>query len=98
MNNKNESNPPENDQSLPPIEIPPASISEEALCGVIDNFIVREGTDYGWVEASYESKVEKVMRQIRENQIKITFDPNTETVSLMTLLQWKLSTKGTNHV
>lgn len=79
----------EDQEPLPPIEIPIANLSEEALTGVIDNFFQREGTDYGAVEISYETKMQQIRRQIEKGQIKIVFDPNTESVTLMTLLEWK---------
>ena len=38
------------------IEIPPDRLSADALLGVIDEFITREGTDYGHEETSAEAK------------------------------------------
>jgi uncharacterized protein YheU (UPF0270 family) len=73
----------------PPLEIPAESLSEEALLGVIDNFIQREGTDYGVHEVAYESKIEQIKKQISKGRVKIVFDPNIESVSLMTELEWK---------
>jgi uncharacterized protein len=78
----------EKDKQLPPLEIPMEMISSEALEGIMEDFILREGTDYGWVEKSHEFKKEQILKQIQKNEIKITFDPNSETVSLMTKLQW----------
>jgi uncharacterized protein len=73
----------------PPLEIPAEALSAEALLGVIDNFIQREGTDYGLNEISYDSKIDQVKRQIAKGKVKIVFDPNIESVSLMTELEWK---------
>ena len=75
------------DPPTPPIEVPKEALSQEALDGIIDNFIVREGTDYGWEERSYDSKKADLLRQLDKGKILITFDPNTETVSLMTRLE-----------
>ncbi|MBY0316004.1 MAG: YheU family protein [Bdellovibrionales bacterium] len=74
---------------IPPIEVPPSALSEEALHGIISNFILREGTDYGSVEVSLETKIKQVERQIQKGEIIIAFDPNTETVTLLTQQQWK---------
>ena len=49
---------------LPPVEIPLEVLSVEALNGVMDNFINREGTDYGLVEVSYEKKIEKIKQKL----------------------------------
>ncbi len=72
----------------PPVEIPAESISAEALNGIIDNFVTREGTDYGANELGHESKVERVRKQLERGDIKIVFDPDSESVNLMTKTDW----------
>jgi uncharacterized protein YheU (UPF0270 family) len=67
-----------------PIEIPAAKLSEQALAGIIENFIVREGTDYGAVEVSYDKKAEQIRRQIDRGDIKIVYEQATDTIGLMT--------------
>jgi uncharacterized protein YheU (UPF0270 family) len=67
-----------------PIAIPSESLSEEALAGIIENFIQREGTDYGVTEASYETKSSQIRKQIARGDIKIVFDKVSESVSLLT--------------
>lgn len=67
-----------------PIEIQPEQLSSEALAGIIQNFILREGTDYGLVEVAYVRKAEQIYRQIQKGDIKIVFDQSSETVSLLT--------------
>lgn len=84
----------EKPETLPPLEIPLENLSEEALTGIIDNFVQREGTDYGVVEISYDTKILQIRKQIEKGQVKIVFDPNTETVTLMTLLEWKKQSKN----
>ena len=80
---------PSEGEEQPPVEIPKASLSRDALRGVIENFILREGTDYGVAEVSYDAKAEQIERQLDRGHIKIVFDPNTETVTLMTDREWK---------
>lgn len=72
-----------------PLEIPQQSVSVEALRGIIESFILREGTDYGREEVGFEKKVEQIERQLQKGDIKIVFDPESETVSLVTLNEWK---------
>lgn len=71
-----------------PVEIPVEALSSEALEGIIDSFILREGTDYGAQEASYMTRLDQVRRQIDKGEVKIVFDPNEESVTLMTRAQW----------
>ena len=67
-----------------PIVVPITSLSAEAQQGVIDEFIWREGTDYGWQEASHDKKRTDILRQIERGEILLTFSPGDESLTLMT--------------
>jgi uncharacterized protein YheU (UPF0270 family) len=64
------------------IRIEAKHLSEAALIGVIDDFILREGTDYGEHEHSLAEKRIQVRAQLDAGQTDIWFDPETETVTL----------------
>lgn len=81
------------EQPQPPLEVPLEALSEEALSGVIDNFILREGTDYGVHEVSLDTKTQQIRKQLSSGDVKIVFDPQTETVSLVTRQQWNTLNK-----
>jgi uncharacterized protein len=51
--------------------------------GVVESFVLREGTDYGTREYSLEEKVEHVMQQLRRGEARIVFQPETETVTIV---------------
>ena len=76
----NESHP---DSPLPPIVVPHTELSSDALNGVIESFVLREGTDYGAQERSFESKVADVKRQLECGEAQIVFDPETESVNIV---------------
>jgi uncharacterized protein YheU (UPF0270 family) len=59
-----------------------AQLSEDALAGVIEEYITREGTDYGLQELSLEQKVDQVKRQLSSGRSVIIFDPVTESCSI----------------
>ena len=63
--------------------IPWNSLSEEALRGVIEEFITREGTEYGLVEYGLSKKVDQIRRQLREGLVRVVFDAETNSVSLV---------------
>jgi uncharacterized protein len=69
---------------LPPVEISPEAISTDILNAIIENFIAREGTDYGWEETAHATKLDQISRNIKKGQIRIVFDPNSESVTLIT--------------
>ncbi len=68
----------------PPIEVPIGRLSPEILDAVIEEYILREGTDYGAVEVSLARKKEQVFNQLQKNKIKIVFDASSATVTLIT--------------
>lgn len=72
-----------------PVEIPLDALSPEALAGIIDNFILREGTDYGSVEVSHETKIRQVQKQLERGEVKIAYEASSESVSLLTLRDWQ---------
>ncbi len=65
------------------IKIPPDRLAPEVLQSLIESYITREGTDYGTIELSLEEKVQSLMPSIRSGEVVITFDQETESVSLM---------------
>ena len=65
------------------VEIPHRDLSEEALRGVVESFVLREGTDYGPRDYSLEEKIAAVMRQLDRGEATIVFDPETGTVSIV---------------
>lgn len=71
------------EEGLAALEVPLASLSEDALRGLIESFVLREGTDYGDVERSHERKVADVRRQLERREARIEFDPKTESVNIV---------------
>ncbi|MDG1772096.1 MAG: YheU family protein [Oceanicoccus sp.] len=65
------------------IEIPPGQLSEEVLRAVIEEFITREGTDYGLQDYSLEQKVLQVKRQLDSGRVVIAYDPVSESCTLL---------------
>lgn len=47
-----------------------------------EEFVSREGTDYGIREISFEAKVQQVLIQIRRREVVIVFDMTTQTCNL----------------
>jgi uncharacterized protein YheU (UPF0270 family) len=59
-----------------------AQLSEDALLGLIEEYITREGTDYGLQELTLEQKVGQVRRQLSSGRAVIIYDPVTESCSI----------------
>ena len=64
------------------MKIPWQSLSEAALAGLIQEFVTREGTEYGAVEFNLEEKTRQVRLQIQAGEAVIEFDVETQTTSV----------------
>jgi uncharacterized protein YheU (UPF0270 family) len=70
--------------------IPHQQLSPDALQGLIEEFITREGTDYGEIEFSLAQKVKQVEQQLARGDVVIVFDVASESVSILTKHDAKL--------
>jgi uncharacterized protein len=68
---------------LPPIVVPHTDLSPEALTGVIESFVLREGTDYGERDVPFETKVLQVRRQLDRREAEIVYDQSTESIDIV---------------
>ena len=62
--------------------IPWKEITPETLENLIREFVLREGTDYGAVEMSLQSKIDQVKMQLEHNEAVIVFSELHETVDI----------------
>ncbi|WP_207062459.1 YheU family protein [Motiliproteus sp. SC1-56] len=67
------------------MRIPPDQLSAEALIGVIEEFVTRDGTDYGAVECSLEEKTEQVRRQLERGEAVLYFDTYLECCTILSM-------------
>lgn len=64
------------------VKVPVKSLSPEALRGVVEAFVLREGTDYGHTDFSLEEKCAAVERQLAAGEAEVWFDPETRTTDI----------------
>jgi len=70
------------------IEIPPDQLDPETLHAVIEAFVLREGTNYGAQDVSLEKQIAQVRQQLDQRAVKLVFDPESESCSLITHKQF----------
>ncbi|MGD0276643.1 MAG: YheU family protein [Syntrophales bacterium] len=63
-------------------KIPVNKLSLEALQGVVNEFISRDGTDYGEMEVSPETKFRQVKQKLETGLAVLIFDDETETTNI----------------
>jgi uncharacterized protein len=73
----------DDEERPPPVEVPFSELSADALRGVVEAFVLREGTDYGDRDVSHDAKVAQVMRQLERGEARILFDPLGESVDIV---------------
>lgn len=66
------------------VELDPDQLSPGALRGLVEEYVTREGTDYGEGHWSLEDKVAQVFRQLSSGEARIVFDLTTESASIVT--------------
>jgi uncharacterized protein YheU (UPF0270 family) len=75
---------------LPPrVLVPWDRLSAEALKSVIEEFVTREGTEYGPNDVPLEDKVRQVRKQLEKGEVVVLFDLKTETANLATAREAK---------
>ena len=62
--------------------IPVNKLSPMALKGVIEEFISRDGTDYGEIEASPETKFRQVQYKLEKGSAVLIFDDESGTTNI----------------
>ena len=71
-----------NDEPSDPVVVPQSALAPDLLRGIVESFVLREGTDYGAQECSLEQKVTQVMLQLQRGEAQIVFDPNSHSVNI----------------
>ena len=65
------------------VEIDYQQLEPATFENLVKEFVLREGTDYGAVEALLPTKVSQVKKQIERGDLKIVFDLASETNSIV---------------
>lgn len=66
------------------MKIPFQQLSKETLYAVLDEFILREGTDYGHQEAAnLEKKRQRLLNQLEKGSAELHYDTETESCTLL---------------
>ncbi|MFT7558705.1 MAG: hypothetical protein ACI93R_000604 [Flavobacteriales bacterium] len=74
--------------------IPPQSITAEILDNILEEFITREGTDYGHEELGLEQKMNILRPQVLAGKVLIVFDDVLQSVDLRDVESMSQDTEG----
>jgi uncharacterized protein YheU (UPF0270 family) len=65
------------------IEVPYTRLAADVLRRVAEEFVTRDGTDYGAAEKTLEEKVTHVKRQLDRGEAAIVYDAESETINIV---------------
>ena len=71
------------------IEIPWDQLATETLHALVEEFVTRDGTDYGEEEVSLSRKVEQVVKGIKKKEFIIVYDQEMDSVQIVTAQDWR---------
>jgi len=63
--------------------IPIEQVNEDTLRAIIEDFILREGTDYGAIDASNEDKIAQVKVQLRQGSAVLVYSELHESINIL---------------
>ncbi len=63
--------------------VPWREIPADALENLIQEFVTRDGTDYGEREVPLSTRVEQVRRRLESGEAVVFFDEATETINIL---------------
>jgi uncharacterized protein YheU (UPF0270 family) len=70
-----------------PVEVPHAELAPETLRALAEEFVTRDGTDYGASEKTLDEKVAGLMRQLATGKAKIFYESESETINIVAMQQ-----------
>lgn len=70
------------------VEIPWDALEPATLDALVEEFVTRDGTDYGEQEASLAQKVSQVIAGIKRKDYVILFDTEQDSVHILTRQQF----------
>ena len=65
------------------MDIPWQALSDETLTRLLEEYVSREGTEYGHHDYSLADKVAQVRLQLERGLARIDFDPDTGTCHIL---------------
>jgi uncharacterized protein len=71
------------------VEVPAEQLSSEALQGLIESFVLREGTDYGDADYNLDQKVNHVRRQLESGDVAVVFNVELQSADMLTRTEIK---------
>ncbi len=80
------------------ILIPVDRLAPDTLEAIIEEYIGREGTDYGFQEAPRDVKVRQVRAQLGRGEVVVAYDPVLQSCNLLLKRDWERLSREAQRV
>ena len=74
---------PQTDPNEDGVEVPYKDINPETLRNMIEEFVSRDGADWGEASGSMEAKIKQVLRQFEAGKIKVVYDLTSQSANIV---------------
>ena len=68
------------------VDVPYEQIDPDTLWNMIQEFVTRDGADWGDPGGALEDKIAQVLKQLKNKQVKVVFDLKSETANIVSCL------------
>jgi uncharacterized protein YheU (UPF0270 family) len=65
------------------VDVPYQDVNPETLRNMIEEFVSRDGSDWGDAGGTMEAKIDQVLRQFKAGKIKVVFDLASQTSNIV---------------
>ena len=65
------------------VDVPHGRVAADIVRRVAEEFVTRDGTDYGAAEKTLDEKVAEVRRQLERGQATIVYDAGSDTINIV---------------
>lgn len=69
--------------------IPLEQLNQDTLTAIIEDFILREGTDYGAIDVSNADKIAQVKEQFKRGDVVIVYSELHESINILPKAQFQ---------
>jgi uncharacterized protein YheU (UPF0270 family) len=65
------------------VDVPHTRLAADVLLRVLEEFVTRDGTDYGATEKTLEQKVRDVQRRLERGEAVIVYDDESHSINIV---------------
>jgi hypothetical protein len=68
------------------VDVPYEQVDPDTLRNMIQEFVTRDGADWGDHGGALEDKIAQVLKQLKNKRVKVVFDLKSETANIVSCL------------